>query len=343
MPAAPDTVIRPVETVDEPRAPFPYFGGKRWSASIVWAALGDAGHYIEPFCGSCAILLARPKNHRRGLETVNDADGMLVNVWRALRDAPDEVARYCYDPPMECEYHARKATLVHGRTEFVARLEGDPSFYDPKFAGYWIYCQSLAIGSIWDIDGPWHIQDGMLVKEERTVKGGIIRKVPELFSTKGINRELPHLSSTKGINRELPRHALVRQYFRALMERLSSVRIVCGDWHRVVASRSTLFASQDTVGVFLDPPYDGKGETLYNGEATGVAKEAREWAVEAGEDPRVRIVLCGYDGEHDEVLSRGWGKAKGKGGAGYQKDKSRKEMLWLSPGSLKLVKASALF
>lgn len=41
-------------------APFPYFGGKATIAPLVWEALGNPVRYIEPFCGSAAVLLARP-------------------------------------------------------------------------------------------------------------------------------------------------------------------------------------------------------------------------------------------------------------------------------------------
>jgi len=37
-------------------APFPYFGGKRKIASVVWEYLGDPKTYIEPFFGSGAVL-----------------------------------------------------------------------------------------------------------------------------------------------------------------------------------------------------------------------------------------------------------------------------------------------
>lgn len=40
-------------------APFPYFGGKRRAAPIIWGALGDPSGYVEPFAGSAAVLLAR--------------------------------------------------------------------------------------------------------------------------------------------------------------------------------------------------------------------------------------------------------------------------------------------
>lgn len=54
------------------QAPFPYFGGKRAAAEIVWPRLGRPTQYIEPFCGSVAMLLAAPS---ASLEVVNDANG----------------------------------------------------------------------------------------------------------------------------------------------------------------------------------------------------------------------------------------------------------------------------
>ena len=37
------------------RAPFVWFGGKSKVAPIVWEALGDVEHYVEPFFGSCLL------------------------------------------------------------------------------------------------------------------------------------------------------------------------------------------------------------------------------------------------------------------------------------------------
>jgi site-specific DNA-adenine methylase len=67
-----------VNGMSEPyAAPFPWFGGKRRAASAVWAALGDVGGYVEPFAGSAAVLLARPRFTGRRVETINDADAWL--------------------------------------------------------------------------------------------------------------------------------------------------------------------------------------------------------------------------------------------------------------------------
>ena len=66
-------------------APFPYFGGKRKAAPLIWPRFGDdCTNYVEPFFGSGAVLLSRPPGFR-GVETVNDLDCYLANFWRALQ------------------------------------------------------------------------------------------------------------------------------------------------------------------------------------------------------------------------------------------------------------------
>jgi DNA adenine methylase len=81
------------------RPPFAYFGGKTRLADTIAALLPDHEHYIEPFGGSLAVLLAKPP---APAETVNDLDHRLVTFWRILRDHPDALARACALTP-----HAR--------------------------------------------------------------------------------------------------------------------------------------------------------------------------------------------------------------------------------------------
>jgi|SRR5579859_7704753 len=74
------------------KPPFAYFGGKTISADRIAALLPGHGHYVEPYCGSLAVLLAKP---RSGMETVSDLDRALVTFWRVLRDRPADLARQC--------------------------------------------------------------------------------------------------------------------------------------------------------------------------------------------------------------------------------------------------------
>ena len=57
------------------KAPFPYFGGKRTIAETVWRAFGRPKQYIEPFCGSAAVLLSA--HEPASLEVIGDANGFI--------------------------------------------------------------------------------------------------------------------------------------------------------------------------------------------------------------------------------------------------------------------------
>ena len=79
--------------------PFPYYGGKQTIARDIVEQLPPHGHYVEPYAGSLAVLLAKPPSAH---ETVNDLDGDIVALWRVLRDRPDDLERVCALTP-----HAR--------------------------------------------------------------------------------------------------------------------------------------------------------------------------------------------------------------------------------------------
>lgn len=72
------------------KPPFVYFGAKQQHAKRIVRLLPDHGHYVEPFAGSLAVLLEKPRSHH---ETVNDLDRYLVTFWRILRDRPDDLER----------------------------------------------------------------------------------------------------------------------------------------------------------------------------------------------------------------------------------------------------------
>lgn len=92
-----------------PRPPFTYYGGKTSIAARIVDVLPQHKHYVEPFAGSLAVLLAKPRSH---FETVNDLDGDLVMFWRVLRDRGPELATAC-------------ALTPHSRTEHAASFDLD--------------------------------------------------------------------------------------------------------------------------------------------------------------------------------------------------------------------------
>ena len=317
-------------------APFPYFGGKRRAAPIIWDALGDPGGYVEPFAGSAAVLLARPSVIGKRVETLNDADGWLVNAWRSIQLSPDAVAQHCEWPVTEIDYHARLAWLQARRdADLVAWLEGDPEHHDAKAAAWWLYVCACGIGDPWG-SGPWRVVDGHLRKAGNAGKG-VNRELPHLGDAgQGVNRKLPHLGDGgKGMKSvEAPP---LRAYMQALSVRLRDVRITCGDWKRVVTP-SVIRATRGgdgSVGILLDPPYT-TGADLYGHVDADVSHAVREWCRAA--NASLRIVLCGFEDDHDELLAQGWRKVQGKAGSGsgYSTDVKahKRERLWLSPACL---------
>lgn len=312
------------------RAPFPWFGGKSLVAPQVWPRFGDVDNYVEPFAGSLAVLLGRPTTHTAKTETVNDLDRYLVNFWRALQADPDAVAFYADWPVNECDLTARHLWLVNEGRARMARTEADPDFYDAQIAGWWVWGLCSWIGSSWcSGTGPWVVMDGQL------------SKLPHLGNAgRGVKRQRPHLGAGQGVNRQLPHlgnAGPLYAYLRGLALRLRRVRVCCGDWQRVVTPGALAYGR--TVGVLLDPPYATERDmTLYNHE-TDVSAAVRAWAIANGDNPRYRIALCGYEGEH--VMPASWteiawtARAAYKTRRGDQNGHRRLERIWFSPHCLR--------
>lgn len=321
------------------KAPFPYFGGKSKVAPLVWQRFGDCPNYVEPFFGSGAMLLARPDDHQwwDRTETANDAEGMVANFWRAVSRDPEAVAQWADNPIHECDLHARHAWLIGQRDDLTRRLEGDPDFYDAKAAGWWLWGICLWIGSGWcSCEGPWRVVDGELLN----VGNGQKRQLPHLGNV-GINRKLPHLGDDgSGLCEAWSDH--LREMMQRLQDRLRRVRICCGDWQRVCGPTPTV--KLGTTGVFLDPPYSdaaNRDSNIYATDCEQVAHRVREWCLDNGDDPRLRVAICGYEGEHDALEAAGWeGVAwKAHGGYGSQgettgRDNAARERIWFSPHCL---------
>ncbi len=314
------------------RAPFPWFGGKSRVATLVWERFGNVPNYVEPFFGSGAVLLGRP--HAPKTETVNDLDCYLANFWRALQADPDAVAGWVDWPVNEADLLARHRWLM-GQEEFRARMRSDPEYHDARIAGWWVWGLSQWIGSGWCT----HSRVPDQLPHLGNAGMGVHRpsqKLPHLGDAgRGVHRpsqKLPHLGDA-GMGE-------LYDYFALLSRRLRRVRVACGSWDRVLGESVTV--KHGTTGVFLDPPYGEDEHSVDYSAGTGnVAADVRTWALENGDNPALRIALCGYAGEHDELCAAGWDAVhwKARGGYGSQGDgrgreNAARETVWFSPACL---------
>lgn len=295
-------------------APFPYFGGKSRIAHLVWQTLGDPKVYIEPFFGSGAVLLARPPSeHTR--ELINDKDAFIANFWRATKRNPRAVARWADWPSNEVDLQARHRWLCAAdrKRRFVARMRRDPDYSSPKIAGWWVWGISQWIGGGF-CSGEWHGLD-----HPQSLGDGMRSSKRPNISPMGVfaNRRFDDLPSE----------------FDRLSKRLRRAIVCCGDWRRLTTN--AFFCKSSSVGVFLDPPYDhqvGRTTNIYAEELVSTA-DVRAFCIERGTDPRVRIVLAGYEGEY---RLPGWKVVPWMAGSGMAKSvrgiaNRERERLWLSP------------
>ena len=345
------------------KAPFPYYGGKSRIAPVVWQRFGDPANYVEPFFGSGAVLLARPPFDGNRIETVNDLDGHIANFWRALQAEPDAVAYYADWPVSELDLQARGDWLYYrpSAREWVERLRADPDYYDAKSAGWWVWFASCWIGGLPAI--PEVVADGTTVYGQGGGPDGVYERLPHLgtggngVARQSVARQMPHLGGQHSPNQGVAlittpgnRRANLTAYLRALAARLERVRVCCGDWSRVTGPSVTW--RHGVTGIFLDPPYSQseRHAQLYSTESD-VAADVRQWCLENGDNPLLRIALCGYSGEGHEALEQhGWHAHAWKANGGYgsqSKGRGRankhREVIWFSPHCLNPIDHLPLF
>jgi DNA adenine methylase len=289
-------------------SPFPYFGGKRTIAADVWVRFGSPSQYIEPFCGSAAVLLACPSP--AALEVVCDGSGFIANFWRAVKHQPGAVAEWADYPVSHIDLGARHVWLLAQRDRIGEALH-DPDWPgDPKVAGWWLWGQCCWIGSGWC---DWF--------------GG---KIPHASDAgRGVQAigQIPHASNAGMGDGDALLTSCGRTawaWLHRLSSRLERVRVVHGDWSRCLNNH---YGGDDTA-VFLDPPYRAF-EALY-GKTEGVADAVASWA---RENQHLRIALCGHRGDY---ALDGWDAVEWSRGrltySGAQTTDS--ECVWYSPACL---------
>jgi DNA adenine methylase len=213
------------------RAPFPYFGGKRDVARLIWQRFGRVRQYIEPFCGSAAVLLGA--REPASLEVVGDVNGFLANFWRAVKHQPAEVAQEADYPVSHIDLGARHVWLMGQRDRLGSELQ-DPLWPgDARVAGWWLWGQCCWIGSGWC---EWlgqvpHASDaGMGVQALGQVPHAGNAGRGELLTSSG---------------------RTAWRWLHELANRLERVRVVHGAWDRCLNNH---YGDLSTA-VFLDPPY----------------------------------------------------------------------------------------
>jgi hypothetical protein len=142
------------------------------------------------------------------------------------------------------------------------------------------------------------------------------------------------------VNRKSFSKGNLLKYILGLADRVSRIRVCCGDWSRVCGPALTMIG---LTAVFLDPPYgvEDRSACYDDTEDFLVASTVRKWAAEQGGSKLMRIAYCGLDVEGEELESAGWSCMKWNSHGGYSsghkgRDRrgvvnSLRECIWFSP------------
>lgn len=81
-----------------------HYPGSKWSmADWIIEHMPEHETYLEPFFGSGAVLFNKAPSK---IETVNDLDGQVVNLFRVIRDRPEDLAeKIRWTPYSRQEYY----------------------------------------------------------------------------------------------------------------------------------------------------------------------------------------------------------------------------------------------
>lgn len=295
------------------------------------------GLVSKEYLGEREVVAIQTDCHTFIAEGLASHNCFVANFWRALQSDPGAVAAHADNPVNEADQHARHLWLVNNM-EFQERMKTDPLYFDSMVAGWWVWGQSIWIGSGWCAAASQRPHLGNAGK-------GVKRQLPHLGDAgAGVHRQLPHLGDAGEeafIASDLTSGTRVRaglqKYLTGLADRLRKVRVCCGDWSRVCGPSVTF--KHGITAVFLDPPYGeeaGRNMTLYASDSGTVATDVRKWAIENGDNRDLRIALCGYEGEH--AMPESWECVawKARGGYGSQgegsgRENAGRERIWFSP------------
>lgn len=72
-------------------SPFRYAGGKFYARKLIAQYMPPHTHFVEPFAGGASVFFAKEKVKHNHL---NDLDERLINVYKVIRDRPEELTRF---------------------------------------------------------------------------------------------------------------------------------------------------------------------------------------------------------------------------------------------------------
>lgn len=122
------------------------YPGSKWGlARWIISHFPEHHSYLEPFFGSGAVFFNKPRSN---IETINDIDGNVVNLFKQIKDDPEKLAREIYLTPYARETY-EKAYNAEPRNDFEKAV----FFYIRSCMGHGFRTTGEKVGWKVDIQG----------------------------------------------------------------------------------------------------------------------------------------------------------------------------------------------
>ena len=183
------------------------YPGAKWSiASWVLSFFPQHHSYLEPFFGSGAVFFTKKRSN---IETINDLDGEVVNLFECIRRDPERLAREVYYTPYSREVYEKA---------YEQTSETDPYIWAARMLircnmGYGFRTNGYRVGWKNDISGrerayaakAWTELPEILVNAAERLRGVQIEHRPAVEVIKRFNSpqvlvycDPPYVLSTRG-------------------------------------------------------------------------------------------------------------------------------------------------
>ncbi len=155
------------------------YPGSKWSlADWIISFFPNHHSYLEPFFGSGAVLFNKPRSN---IETINDLDGDVVNLFECIRSNPERLASKIYMTPYAREVY-EKAFQEHPEEPFEKAL----NFYIRLNMGHGFRTNGEKVGWKNDVQGrersyasqDWCNLPGKIIQAAERLRGVQIENRP---------------------------------------------------------------------------------------------------------------------------------------------------------------------
>ena len=208
------------------------YPGAKWSmAEWIISHFPDHRSYLEPFFGSGAVLFSK---ERSGIETVNDLDDDVVNLFYWIRTDPEKLAHAIRWTPYAREVYDRAWAAQHTEDDPFQRAV---NFYTRMMMGHGFRTNGEKVGWKNDVQGReaayaakyWCETPDVIFQAAERLRGVQIEKRPAIELINRFNypnvliyADPPYLLSTR--NRKQYRHEMSERGHMELLDALKAHR-----------------------------------------------------------------------------------------------------------------------